>query len=564
MVSSDRQGPSCPTPPEDHPVHGWRLTPKLILSLTVIVVVVLGTSAWFGVIVIERQFRREVVLGADQLSKTIVSATWHAMLADRREAAYETMRVIGRQEGIDKIRIFNKEGRVMFSTGTETGTMVDKKAEACDLCHDTQKPLLQVALPSRSRVYAAPGGGRMLGLVTPIYNEPSCSNALCHAHPEDLRVLGVLDVSLSLDRVDRDIAVTRWRAIITALVLILLTGAFIALFVRRFVGRPIEGLIQGTRAVSAMDLGQDIKVGTGDEIGELSHSFNLMRLRLKKALAEIHEFTQSLEKKAEERTRQLQAARESLTRKDRLASLGQLSASMAHEINNPLSGVLNYAMLMDRVVERNGIPPGRVEEFRGYLRQVIEETSRVGRIVSELLSFSRQSRPQITPQDFNELVRKTLTLAGPRLEQSRIETHFDLDSSLPPVPCDGPQIKQVVLNLVMNAAEAMPSGGTLSLRTHLGNTSETVVLEVEDTGTGIREDLLPRVFDPFFTTKEEGKGVGLGLAVVFGIIDAHGGSIDLKSTVNRGTLAVVSLPLVYAEHLPSGFEERESNDDHAL
>jgi two-component system NtrC family sensor kinase len=226
-----------------------------------------------------------------------------------------------------------------------------------------------------------------------------------------------------------------------------------------------------------------------------------------------------------------------------LASLGQLSASVAHEINNPISGVLNFSMLMQRLLTDEGIPPERIADFRKYLRIVSEETGRVGRIVSDLLSFSRRSKPLRTDTDINAIVINTISLITHKLELANVRLVTRLGENLPKVQCDGPQMQQVVINLVMNASEAVQHGGLVQVRTRLAKERNAVFLEVEDSGTGIPQENLSRIFDPFFSTKEEGKGVGLGLAVVYGIVDAHDGTIEVQSRMGQGTTFTVSLPL---------------------
>ena len=543
-MEATRETPSPSTAQDPGRPRGWRLATKLIVSLTVIVVATLGSFVPVSLLFLERQRQREVLLGADQLSKTIVSSTWNAMLRDSRDEAYRAMTMIGRQQGIERIRIFNKEGRVMFSSWPETGLLVDKRAEACFLCHEAGKPLIHVDLPTRSRVFRREAGGRVLAMVTPIYNDPPCSAAPCHAHPPSQTVLGVLDVHMSLDRVDREIASARTRGILAAVAIVASTSLCIFVFVRRSVGRPIDRLIRATRAASAMNLNETVPVETRDELGELGESFNLMSARLRTALEELGQFAQSLERKVEERTAQLEATRETLVRRDRLASLGQLSASVAHEINNPLSGVLNYTMLMDRILRPDGIPPGRVDEFRSYLGQVAQETARVGRIVTSLLAFARQSRPNRSPHDVNDMIRATLALVQHKLEMSRVYARLELDPDLPLVPCDGSQVRQVVMNLVMNAAESMPDGGSIVVRTAVVPASEAVRIEVADRGAGIAPQNLAHVFDPFFTTKGDGQGTGLGLTVVYGIVNAHGGNIEIDSRPGEGTTVRVLLPLV--------------------
>ena len=223
-----------------------------------------------------------------------------------------------------------------------------------------------------------------------------------------------------------------------------------------------------------MQLDQPIEIRSSEELSELASSFNLMRERLQEAVAKNTELTQNLESKVEERTAQLKAAHEKLNTSDRLASLGTLAASVAHEINNPISGVINLSMLMQRILRDDGIPPDRVKEFREYLQQVIHETARVGRIVSDLLAFSRRSKPQRSLADLNAIIKRTLALVAHKLELARVEVRIELAEPLPSLYCDASQIQQVVLNLLLNAAEATRGAGLVVIRTrpvYQGNTS---------------------------------------------------------------------------------------------
>ena len=448
-----------------------RLAQKLMLSLTVIVVIVAAVSGILHIKSEERQLVNAMTLGADQLSRSITSATWHAMLADHRENVYQIMQTIALKQGIDRIRIFNRSGKVMFSTRPEdNATEATKNSETCALCHASSEPLVNVGIGSRTRIFHRADGSRGMAMVTPIYNEPACSQAACHAHPAAMKILGVLDLSLNLEPVDHEIADVKLRVALVTGIQILLIAVFIYFFTRHFLAVPIRQLIEGTKAVSAMDLDKPVRVtGSSEELGELSRSFNAMRERLRAAMAEINEFTQSLETKVEQRTAQLKAAHQKLMQTDRLASLGQLSASVAHEINNPISGVLNLGMLMQRILKDDGIPPERIPEFRKYLGQLVNETARVGRIVSDLLAFSRRSKPQRAPADLNRIVRSTLSLVSHRLKLSNVEAELDLREDLPAVFCDSSQMQQVVLNLLMNGAEATQGHGSgrVSVRTRL-------------------------------------------------------------------------------------------------
>ncbi len=524
-----------------------KLGPKLILSLTVLIIVISCVSGYLNFRTEKRHLVETMVLGADQLSRSITSATWHAMRDDDRKAAYDIMQVIADKQGVDRIRMFNREGRLVFSTdGQEPPIPASQSSEICVGCHSRGPVRDKLTEEERVRYATSPRGVKTINMVTPIYNEASCSNASCHAHRASTKVLGVVDVALRLDPVQAETRAVTLQAVLMTLLEVAIGASFVILFTRRFVATPIRQLIQGIKTVSAMELDRPIEISRrSQELDELVDSFNVMRERLESAVAQLNEMQQTLENKVEERTGQLQAAQRKLVQADRLSSLGQLAASVAHEINNPVSGVLNLSMLLERLMANGEYPAGREAEFRKYLALISSETARVGRIVSDLLAFSRGSKPRRAPADLNKLVRTTLNLTDHKLKLVSAETVLQLQENLPPVECDASQIQQAILNLVLNGAQAMQprGGGTLTIRTSLLPDGNNVELCVKDTGQGIAAENLPKIFDPFFTTKPEGKGVGLGLAVLYGIVKAHEGEVEVKSKRNEGTEFILTLPL---------------------
>jgi len=528
----------------------YRLGPKLILSLTVLIVLISSITGYLNLRTQKARLVETMVLGADQLSKSITSATWHAMHDDHRQAAYEIMTMIAHKQGVDRIRMFNREGNLMFST--DAREHADRQLihnEVCAACHDRTPARSKPKDGSRVRFTYSPEGINTLNMITPIYNERACSDAVCHAHPGNIKVLGVLDLALSLDPVQQQARTITMQVIGSTAGVVIVGALFVILFTRFFVAVPIRELIHGAKAVSEMDLDRPIEiVHRSQELDELVVSFNVMRERVKKAIADLSEMTQTLETKVARRTEQLNVAHQKLLQADRLASLGQLAASVAHEINNPVSGVLNLSMLVERIIANGQIPPGREAEVRKYLNQISTETARVGRIVSDLLAFSRRSKPQRSPGDLNRLVRTTVGLIGHKLKLIGAEPVLDLEEDLPLVECDSSQMQQVILNLVLNGAEAMQSkaGGILTVSTRRNDAGDAVELKVQDTGEGIAPENLSKIFDPFFTTKPEGKGVGLGLAVLYGIVRAHEGEIEVASSRDQGTTFTVTLPLVHA------------------
>jgi PAS domain S-box-containing protein len=259
---------------------------------------------------------------------------------------------------------------------------------------------------------------------------------------------------------------------------------------------------------------------------------------------EEEEITRRLERMVEERTRQLKETHAKLLHQDKMASLGKLSASVVHEINNPIAGILNLIILMKRMVEEGSISPKEIDQFNRYLNLMEAETRRTSRIVSNLLAFSRQSKMELKRINLNRLIEQTLFLNSNLLKIGGIKVETDLDPALPDLIGSEDQLQQVFMNLVSNAAEAMEAkGGVLRIETRHSLQEGKLFVDFKDTGPGIPEENLLKLFEPFFTTKKKGKGVGLGLSVAYGIVQEHGGSINVKSKAGEGTTFHVKLPL---------------------
>ncbi len=279
------------------PIAWWkRLSVRFSALIAVVTLTVLGTFVLAAVRVQRDHLTHEVVRSAALFSDTIKSSTYHFMLENRRAEAYRIMETIGRQEGVERVRIFNKDGQITFSTDrAETGRLVDKRAESCYACHASDQPIVRLALSSRSRIYPH-DGDRTLGMVTPIYNERSCSNASCHAHPESQRVLGVVDIGLSLAEVDAGMARLERRTLLLSLLALLGVAGLVGLVARRFVVKPVSQLLEGTREMAGGELEHEIPVRSGDEIGVLATSFNHMTRSLRQAREEIRRLMEGLER----------------------------------------------------------------------------------------------------------------------------------------------------------------------------------------------------------------------------------------------------------------------------
>jgi two-component system NtrC family sensor kinase len=505
---------------------------------------------------LHRQSLEEMVFAsADRINDLIRRSIRYSMLRDQREEVFQIINTIGSQPGISKIRIFNKEGKITFSTDRqEVGHFVDKKAEACYACHAQAAPLARLDRPDRMRIYVNRSGERVLGLISPIYNEPDCSNAACHAHSNaSNQVLGVLDADLSLGPVDRSLAVRQRKLVLFTGLSILAVSLVSVLLIWVMVRKPVRALTEGTRHVAEGDLDYTIEVTSADEIGSLAASFNRMTVQLKKAQQEILEWTRTLEERVQQKTSELERAYRHLVQAEKMVSLGKLAAVVAHEINNPLAGILTYTKLISRMADKGFNGNHRLTEAKEYLQIIEGESRRCGSIVKNLLTFARQAPLNPQKNDLNTIVERCLLLVGHQLELQSIDLQKELAANLPPLYCDSSQVQQALLALLMNAVEAMPNGGRLHVATSFDATRGCGRVAISDEGPGIPEEILPHIFEPFFTTKEEGKGVGLGLAIAFGIVHQHGGNIEVTSTPQRGTTFTVILP----EEAQVGIGEKE-------
>jgi len=228
----------------------------------------------------------------------------------------------------------------------------------------------------------------------------------------------------------------------------------------------------------------------------------------------------------------------------KMISLGRLAASVVHEINNPLAGILNYIRLMIKVLGRDAsLKPESLDKFKRYLDLVESETGRCSKIVSNLLAFSRKSTMEFSEVNVLELLEKSIMLSQHKMDLQNIQVKAELNERMPPVWGDFNQIQQCVINLIFNAIDAMPDGGTLTVRCGHVQDKGVINIGVEDTGSGISEEHLPHIFEPFYSTKTEGNGLGLGLATVYGIIDRHNGTITVDSEVGKGTVFTITLPV---------------------
>lgn len=512
----------------------------LLLSAMVLIFAVLG---YLNVRLHRQHLEQNTLLVAERISDVIKHGTTEYMLRNDQEGLYNSIRTMAAEPGIEKIRIFDRDGRITYTTNSgEQNHVVDKTAEACYACHAQSQPLARLNRPDRFRIYRNASGSRVLGIITPIENQPTCSNASCHAHPAEQQILGVLDTNISLAKADVQLAESSWRMIVYTGCALLLIAVLTWFFIWQVVGRPVKALERGTERLAAGDLGYQIDVQSKDEIGELAQSFNAMSNQLKAEHNENEAWTRTLEQRVDQKTRELKRAHEHALHTEKMASIGKMAAVLAHEINNPLSGILTYAKLLRKWIASEDGGKNRRQDICDSLELIASESRRCGDLVKNLLTFSRTTPMNLQATDLNQVIDRSLRLIQHQLDLAGIHVQPELDPELPHIVCDGAQIEQVLLALMMNALDAMPQDGNLWVTTKFSREESAVRIIVRDDGCGIPPEILPRLFEPFFTTKETGRGVGLGLAISRSILERHNGNIEVRSEVGRGTTFTVTLP----------------------
>jgi PAS domain S-box-containing protein len=620
------------------------LGPKLVVYLSLSLIVIFSLIGLLNI----RMYRRHLMMGvhqnADQVSDIIKRSTNYSMLTNEREGVYRIIKDIAGEPGIQKIRIYNKEGQITFSTDqAEVDTMVDMNAEACNICHSgsAKSPTGDISIMERTRDYFNQEGNHVLGLISPIKSETSCATADCHAHSADQKVLGILDVIMQLDKVDASQQEYEYHFRGYLLLTILVVCAISILFVYFVVLRPVNEIVEGTKNIADGKLNFMIDINSKDEIGSLAESFNRMTLDLKKFRndllsakaytdniidsmlnslvvvdrnsyiknvntatcnllgyteeelinkpmsfifakgyfdelgfndSSLHDFGGTGETIYESRNgkkiRVLFSASIILNdmgdfqgivfmaqditvqteamRAGHMSSLGELAAGVAHEINNPLNSIINFAqILIDELQSDEQL----TEEL---LFRIMNEGDRVSNIVRSLLSFARESERGKSLVKINNVIQETFALTDTQIFKDSIVLEVDVSESLPPILANSQQLMQVFINIINNARYALnqkyPNATPekkLVVTAEQKQVDDESVIDVifHDTGVGIPAQIIDKVINPFFTTKPAGEGTGLGLAISHGIVTDHDGRLIIKSVEGEYTSVITRFPL---------------------
>ncbi len=513
-----------------------RLAIRYTAISSVVLLIVMFFSAFLHIEKVQKVFSEKALQEADVLSEMILRDSHHLMLADNNEQLQLMIEQVGKTPRIKRARILGKEGIVVFSMNKhEIGTTLSETDESCSFCHLAgSKALVDVPIEKRSRIFSDDSGTQYLSITRGIYNEPTCYTADCHAHSSEEKKIGVLDMVISQDQMADLSHAHHIDVIVSTTIMLVVLSLCHYLLTRKYICDPIQGLLEQTQALSEGDLSARVKSPSKDEIGELGRSFNIMADNLAQAQIELKDWGNTLENKVEMRTAEMSDMQSQLLRSAKLASMGELVAGVAHEINNPLTGILMFASLSSKT-------PDLPQQVKDNLDLIVSETGRCAKIVRGLLEFARESFPEKKLDSINRIIEHTLELISHQIIFQDVDVRYHGEEGLPDLEFDADQIQQVFLNMFINAGQAMPNGGSLTITTKFIEKEKVVQIVIEDTGAGISQENLDKIFDPFFSTKAQ-KGFGLGLSVSYGIINNHGGRVDVKSREGEGTRFSIYFP----------------------
>jgi two-component system NtrC family sensor kinase len=330
-----------------------------------------------------------------------------------------------------------------------------------------------------------------------------------------------------------------------ALATTLLLIAALIMFTSKNIKNPLNDLIKASIAVANGNKNTRLEIKTNqlDDMRMVSQAFNDMLDNLQSATEELQNWSQQLEYKVQKKSEELGAAQNELIHIERIASLGKLSSSVAHEINNPLSGILVYTKLIHKQLSNPELDKTKKDTMLKHLKLIENETKRCGEIVKGLLEFSKKDQEDFESKHLHKILQDTYELMTHPIRIANISFHADLQAKSDLIFCSPNQIKQACVAILVNATEAVHENGEIIISTSNPDI-ETIRIDISDNGIGMPEDDIPQIFQPFFSTKHDTSGIGLGLAIVHGIVKSHNGRVDVKSELGRGTTISITLPLI--------------------
>ena len=534
------------------------LRTKFVLPMSVVLLVSTLIMSGYLIDRLDQGFRRELESNGETIARLVATNAESGVLFESRYELDALLKQVGQFDDVIYASIVNNDGTVLAEIGSWDETQVQRRFKIdVSLAGETSddyrlitadgRELVEVGHPVYTRREQL--DREVLGMV----NEAGGSLARGHVDEK----IGKVRVVLSLDRVMESIAVARSAAIILAFVVFIAAIVLLTFFIR-VVTQPIKQLVQVTDQVSRGDLSRTVDVQQRDEIGHLATTFNRMIVSLSQSREEIEEYNRTLEQKIIDRTLELEEAQAQLVQSEKMSAIGQLAAGVAHELNNPLGGILGYAQFALEKMRKQAVTFDDSKAFDSYIRylgDIETQARRCKTIVQNLLRFSRSSRvSEFTEVDVNQVIEDTRTFVEHQLNMNQISLEVEYNRDIPTIQANAGQLQQVFTNLIINAMHASPPESTVRIVVRyspaLGEFGGALEILVIDEGAGIPAEDIKKIFEPFFTTKDVGKGTGLGLSVSYGIIREHGGEIRVDSEVGKGTVFTIILP-VQKQGIPS-------------
>ena len=523
---------------------------RVVLIITLLSIFL---SISFSVIfrsVYQQHLNTVILQSGNNVGSLVEGALYHSMLQNDKGALQSTLDVIHTMPGIDDVHMYDSDDSLVYSSFPSDS--FDNFNPNCKSCHTdlaTMFPLYEksyriITAESECMMSKSETGQRHLMIRSPILNSKSCYESNCHAHSPDEKVLGSLVIKVPLEEFDKAVKTSSMEFYLLAVFTTILLASFLIMFTRKEIKNPLNQLIKASISVANGDKSTrvEIKPNQLDDMRMVSVAFNDMLDNLQTATTELENWSQQLEYKVQKKSEELGAAQNELMHIERLASLGKLSSSVAHEINNPLSGILVYTKLVHKQLSNPEITPEKKELMLKHLKLIENETKRCGDIVKGLLDFSKKDQEDFDSLHMNDILKETSDLMSHSIKIANISFVKEFLAKSDLVYCSNNQVKQACMAILVNSTEAVTEKGEIILRTSNPD-KETILIEFIDNGIGIPPEAIPHIFEPFFSTKQEVHGIGLGLSIAHGIIHNHKGKIQVKSEPGSGTTISITLPL---------------------
>ncbi len=520
-----------------------------IITLSLILLFIL-----FGIIfrsVYEGNLNAVIRQNGNNVGSIVEGSLYHSMLENDKSTLQSTLDIINTMSGIDDVNMYDSKDSLVYSSFTSDSS--SHSNPDCRSCHTNisemfpgnEKSYVILGVKTECTMHNNDIGHRHLLIRSPILNERSCYTASCHAHSESDVVLGSLVIKMPLTELDNAVKISTARYFILAALTTLILVTLLILFTREKIKNPLTDIVEASMAVSSgnKEARLQIKPGQLDDIRMVSQAFNDMLDNLQSATEELHNWSQQLEYKVQKKSEELGAAQNELIHIERIASLGKLSSSVAHEINNPLSSILVYTKLIHKQLSNPDLSDSKRETILKNLKLIETETKRCGDIVKGLLEFSKKDQEDFESKHLHKILDETCDLMAHTFLIANISFIRDLSARSDLIFCSPNQIKQACVAVLVNASEAVSDNGEIVVSTRNPD-NETIVIDITDNGIGIPEDDIPHIFEPFFSTKHDTSGIGLGLAIAHGIIKSHNGKVDVKTELGKGTTISIAFPVI--------------------